>query len=195
MQNESLPAVRGYASTPQGDGEQIPAVRRPIPEVLTIATVLAPWGLSGELKVRIETDFPDRFARLSRVLLGIEREPFEVEGFRQQQGHGRLKLKGCDDRNAAERLRDMEVQIPLDEAVPLPAGQYYIYQLQGLAVCTEEGEPLGTIEEVLFTGSNAVYVTQGPRGQVLIPVLKDVVLKTDLEAGRVIVRLPPGLLD
>jgi 16S rRNA processing protein RimM len=195
MQNESVPDVRGCASTPQGGGEQIPAVRRPIPEVLTIATVLAPWGLRGELKVRIETDFPDRFSRLSHVLLGAEREPFEVEAFRQQQGHGLLKLKGCDDRNAAERLRDSEVQIPLSEAMPLPAGQYYSYQVEGLAVCTEEGEPLGTIEEVLFTGGNAVYVTQGPRGEVLIPVLRDVVLKTDLEGGQVVVRLPAGLLD
>jgi len=195
MQNESLPDVRGCASAPQGGGEQSPAVRRYVPEVLTIATVLAPWGLRGELKVRIETDFPDRFARLSHVLLGAEREPFEVEGFRQQQGYGLLKLKGCNDRDAAERLRDMEVQIPLSEAVPLPAGQYYAYQVQGLAVCTEEGEPLGTIEEVLFTGGNAVYVTQGPLGEVLIPVLKDVVLKTDLEAGQVTVRLPAGLLD
>jgi len=195
MQSESLPDARNCASTPQGDKEHIPAVRRPICEFLTIATVLAPWGLRGELKVRIETDFPDRFARLSRVLLGAEQEPFEVEGFRPHQAHGLLKLRGCDDRSAAERLRDMAVQIPVDEAVPLPPGDYYAFQVEGLAVLTTEGEPLGIIEEVLFTGSNAVYVTHGPRGEVLIPVLKDVVLKTDLEAGQVIVRLPPGLLD
>lgn len=171
------------------------AVRRRIPEYLTIATVLAPRGIRGELKVRIETDFPERFALLTRVYLGPEHRPFDFEGFRQYKGHGLLKLKGCDDRTAAEGLRGMEVQIPLQEAMPLGPGEYYEYQIEGLAVWTEDGEHLGVVEEVLFTGSNAVYVTHGPRGEVLIPALKDVVLEVDLEAGRMVVRLPPGLLD
>ena len=95
----------------------------------------------------------------------------------------------------AERLRAWEVQIPTEEAMPLPPGQYYTYQIEGLAVYTEDGEHLGTVEEVLFTGGNAVHVTRGPRGEVLIPALKDVVLEVNVEAGRMVVRLPPGLLD
>ena len=171
------------------------AVRRPVPEYLTIAVVLAPWGKEGEVKARIETDFPHRFTLLKRVYLGPELLPFELEGFRQHKGHVLLKLKGCDDRSAAAKLRGMAVQIPLAEAMPLGPDEYYVYQIEGLAVWTESGEPLGIIEEVLFTGSNEVYVTHGPRGEVLIPALKDVVLEVDLEAGRMIVRLPPGLLD
>jgi 16S rRNA processing protein RimM len=89
----------------------------------------------------------------------------------------------------------MDVQIPLQEAMPLGPGEYYEHQILGLAVWTEDGDPLGAIEEVLLTGSNAVYVTHGPRGEVLIPALEDVVREVDLEAGRMIVRLPPGLLD
>jgi len=189
------PDVRKRRSAWQQADEQGSAVRRRVPEYLTIATVLAPRGLRGELKVRIETDFPERFARLTRVYLGPEHLPFDFEGFRQYRGHGLLKLKGCDDRTAAEELRGMDVQIPLEEAVPLGSGEYYVHQIEGLAVYTEDGAPLGVIEEVLFTGSNAVYVTHGPRGEVLIPALKDVVLEVDLEAGRMIVRLPPGLLD
>ncbi len=194
MHSQSSPDARDCRAVSQQDGRQDSAVRRRVPEYLTIATVLAPWGLKGELKVRIETDFPERFARLTRIYLGPEHEPFEFEGYRQHSGHGLLKLKGCDTRNAVEGLRGMEVQIPLDEAIPLPPGQYYVYQIEGLTVCTEAGEPLGTVKEVLFTGSNAVYLTHGPRGEVLIPALKDVVLEVDLEAGRIIVRLPPGLL-
>lgn len=195
MQNEHSPDVRYRRSTSPRGGGRDSAVRRRIPEHLTIATVLAPFGIRGELKVRIETDFPERFAHLTHVYLGPDREPFEFEGFRLHQSFGLLKLKGCDSRTEAERLRNWEVQIPTEEAVPLPPGQYYTYQIEGLAVYTEDGEHLGIVEEILFTGSNAVYVTRGPRDEVLIPALKDVLLEVNEEAGRMVVRLPPGLLD
>jgi len=148
------------------------------------------------VKVRIETDFPDRFAQLTCVYLGSEHRPYGLECFRQhRRDHGLLKLQNCDDRDAAERLRGMAVQVPLAEAMPLEEGEYYVYQIEGLTVLTEEGDCLGTIRDVLFTGSNQVYVTRGPRGEVLIPALKTVVLDVDLDGGRMIVRLPPGLLD
>lgn len=178
----------------QGGGEDS-AFRHRVPEYLTIATVLAPWGIRGELKVRIETDFPERFSRLTHVILGAQHATHELEGFRLHGGMGLLKLKGCDDRDVAEAFRGLEVQVPIAEAVPLPTGQYYEYQIQGLRVRTEDGDLLGVVQEVLYTGSNAVLVTEGPRGEVLIPMLKDVVSEVDLEAGRIIVRLPPGLLD
>jgi 16S rRNA processing protein RimM len=89
----------------------------------------------------------------------------------------------------------MAVQVPVEEAMPLGPGEYYEHEILGLAVCTEDGEPLGVVDEVLYTGSNAVYVTRGPLGEVLIPVLNDVVLEVDLEAERLVVRLPPGLLE
>jgi 16S rRNA processing protein RimM len=195
MHSEQSPDVRDAPSNSQTDGGRRSAVRRLIPQYLTIATVLAPFGLRGELKVRIETDFPERFARLTQVYLGPNHEPFTFEAFRLHKGFGLLKLKGCDSRDEADGLRGWEVQIPLEEAVPLPPGQYYTYQIEGLAVYTEEEEYLGAVEEVLSTGSNAVHVVQGPLGEVLIPALADVIVNIDLEAGRMIVRLPPGLLD
>ncbi len=195
MHSEQSPDVRDAPSISQTDGGRRSDVRRCIPQYLTIATVLAPFGLRGELKVRIETDFPERFAALSQVYLGPDHEPFAFQAFRPHKGFGLLKLKGCDSRDEAERLRGWEVQILGEEAMPLPAGQYYIYQIEGLAVYTQDDEYLGAVEEVLSTGSNAVHVVQGPLGEVLIPALPDVILKVDLEAGRMIVRLPPGLLD
>jgi len=178
----------------QGGGEDS-ALRHRVPEYLTIATVLAPWGVRGELKVRLETDFPERFSGLSRVILGEQHAIHELEGFRLHKSMGLLKLRGCDDRDKAEVFRGLEVQVPIAEAVPLPTGEYYEYQIQGLRVRTEDGEALGVVQEVLHTGSNAVLVTEGSRGEVLIPMLPHVVLEVDLEAGRMIVRLPPGLLD
>ena len=162
---------------------------------MTIATVLRPHGVRGELKVRLETDFPERFSLLSRVYLGPEFLPFELQSFRNLPDYGLLKLEGLDDRTAADALRGMDVQIPIAEAIPLGAGEYYEYQVVGLEVYSADGERLGTVEEVLLTGSNPVYVIAGPDGEILIPGLPDVVLDVDLEGGRMVVSLPPGLLD
>jgi 16S rRNA processing protein RimM len=162
---------------------------------MSIATVLRPHGVRGELKVRLETDFPERFALLDRVYLGPEYLPFELQSFRNSPKYGLLKLKGLDNRTAAEALRGMDVQIPIAEAMPLGPNEYYEHEIVGLEVWTDEGHKLGVIEEVLLTGSNAVYVTIGADGEVLVPSLPDVVLEVDLQEGRMTVRLPPGLLD
>jgi len=162
---------------------------------MSVARVLRPHGVRGELKVRLETDFPERFALLKRVYLGPDYLPFELESFRNLPGYGLLKLKGLDDRTSAQALSGMDVQIPISEAMPLPAGEYYEHEIVGLAVWSEDGQQLGVIEEVLFTGSNAVFICVGAGGEVLVPNLPEVVIKVDLEGGRMTVRLPAGLVD
>ena len=171
------------------------AVRRVVPEYLTIGTILGAWGLNGEMKVRIETDFPSRFQGLGHVYLGREHTLYEVEGFRPYRGMGLLKLKGIDAPESIGELRLAEVQIPASAAVLLPKGQFYVHQIEGLEVRTESGELLGTVAEVLLTGANAVLVVRGPRGEVLIPKIEGVVQRIDLDAGCITVRLLPGLLD
>ena len=80
------------------------------------------------------------------------------------------------------------------EAVPqLPEGEYFHFQLLGIKVLTEEGEELGRISDILETGSNDVYVVNGPTGEVLVPALADVIVKVDLDQGIMEVNLPDGL--
>jgi 16S rRNA processing protein RimM len=105
-----------------------------------------------------------------------------------------LKLAGCDDRNAAEDLRGLLVQVPIHEAAPLEEGEYYHHQIIGLTVETETGETLGRVAEVLETGANDVYVVRGPAGEVLLPAVEDVILAVAPEDGRLVVRLLPGIL-
>ncbi|MFQ5886205.1 MAG: ribosome maturation factor RimM [Anaerolineae bacterium] len=177
-----------HFSRPRRSGEH-PARR--VPRYLVVGKVVAPWGTRGELKVAILTDFPDRFRDLKRVYLGDE--PWTLEGHRR---HGRwviLKLEGCADRNSAEKLRGELVQIPLEEAIPLSEDEYYIYQIVGLEVWTSEGEHLGRVSEVLFTGANEVYVVEGERGEILVPAIEDVVKEVDLEGGRLIVEPLEGM--
>ncbi|HID64903.1 MAG TPA: 16S rRNA processing protein RimM, partial [Anaerolineae bacterium] len=136
------------------------------PRYLVVGKIVAPWGVKGELKVAIETDFPERFKQLKRVYVGEKATSFVLEWSRLHKGHALLKLKGCDDRDAAEKLRGQLVQIPIEEAMPLGEDEYYVYQIVGLDVWTTEGEHLGRVSEVLFTGANDVYVVQREKGEI-----------------------------
>ncbi|MGA9348734.1 MAG: ribosome maturation factor RimM [Anaerolineae bacterium] len=164
------------------------------PRYLVIGRVARPWGTQGELKVEIMTDFPDRFALLRKVYLGPEAVPFALEGFRLHKGSALLKLEGCHDRAAVERLRGQLVQIPIEEAMPLDQDEYYEYQIVGLTVWTKEGEYLGTVDEVISTGSNDVYIVRGKGREILIPAIEDVVLEVNLAKRRLIVELMEGLI-
>ena len=164
------------------------------PDYLIIGKVLSAWGLKGEVKIEIITDFPDRFALLDQVLLGDEHTPFKLEGFRKHAQFGLLKLSGLDNPEAARKLAGMLIYVPIAEAVPLGPDEFYEHQIIGLDVWTTDGQHLGRVSEVLFTGSNEVYVVQDKGKEVLIPAIKDVVPEIDLERGRMIVRLIDGLL-
>jgi 16S rRNA processing protein RimM len=154
----------------------------------------------GELRIGIITDHPERLVQHAHFYLAHPDSPeeaqrYSVEEIRQHKEIALLKLEGCDDRNEAEALRDLLVQIPLEEAVPLEEGEYYHFQLVGVRVETEDGEWLGQVAEVLETGANDVYLVRGPRGEILLPAIADVVLELDLEAGQMVVRLLPGILE
>jgi 16S rRNA processing protein RimM len=168
----------------------------PEPRYLVVGRVLGGRGLGGEIKIEIMTDFPDRFNSLQRVYLGEEARPYTVEKVRLRHDNRRvfLKLEECSDRNAAEKLRGQLVRVPMEEAMPLGEDEYYVYQILGLTACTTDGERLGVVREVLFTGSNEVYVVQGGGQEILIPALEDVVLEVDLEKKQLVVELPEGLI-
>jgi len=140
------------------------------------------------------TDFPDRFALLRKVYLGPKAMPFALEGFRLHKGSALLKLEGCHDRAAVEKLRGQLVQIPIEEAMPLEEDEYYEHQIVGLAVWTAGGEYLGTVDEIIFTGSNDVYVVRGEGREILIPAIENVVLEINLVKRRLIVEMMEGLI-
>jgi 16S rRNA processing protein RimM len=130
---------------------------------------------------------------LETVYLGEELVPAVVEGRQLHARRAVLKLEGVDQRAEAEKLRGLLIQVPVDEAVPLDQGEYYLYQIVGLEVWTKEGEYLGRVAEVLETGSNDVYVVREGGREILIPALSDVVLEVDLEENRMEVHLMEGL--
>jgi len=163
------------------------------PSHMVVARILAPRGIRGEVKATILTDFPNRFSLLKTVYLGEELEPIQLESCRLYNRYVLLKFRGLDRREAVERLRGKLIQIRDDKAIPLEEGTYYVHQIIGLEVWTEKNEYLGIIDDVLFTGSNEVYIVKNKEDEILIPAIAQVIQEVDLEAGRLSVHLLEGL--
>ncbi len=171
----------------------------PEPRYLVIGRVLRPHGVRGELRVEVLTGFPEQVGRHKQLYFARSGSPDEAEGhpveYVRQHGHVLLlKLRGFDDRDAADGMRGLLVEVPREDAVPLADGELYQYQVVGLRVETDDGKWLGQLIEVIETGANDVYVVVGPFGEVLIPAIAEVVLEVDLAQRRMRVHLLPGLL-
>jgi 16S rRNA processing protein RimM len=162
---------------------------------VAIGRIGGPWGIRGDVKVTLHTDFPERFQELEVVYLGPEARPLRLVSWRRHKNYVLLHLEGFDDPTASEELRGLWVQVPQSEVVPLSEDERYVYELLELQVRTTQGTYLGHVTEVLFTAANEVLVVQGEGGEILIPYIKDVVVQEDLEAGEIIVEPVPGLLD
>lgn len=162
---------------------------------IAIGRVAGPWGVRGEVKVNLHTDFPERFKTTPIVYLGPEARPVRVLSSRRHKGQVLLRLEGYSTPESTEELRDLWVQVPHSELTVLPEDEHYVFEMIGLAVRTTDGRRLGAITEVLLTSANEVLVVRGESGEVLIPYLKSVVVAEDLAAGEIIVEPVPGLLD
>jgi len=163
------------------------------PESLIVGRILAPWGIRGEVKVEVLTDFPERFAPQKVVYLNAR--PLEIESCRPHKQHLVVKLATIDSVEDTEKLRGQDLTIPSSELSRLPEGQYYTFQLIGLKVLTTDGEHLGQIADIMTTASNDVYIVKGKRGEILIPAIEDVVKSIDLEEGKMVIEAIEGLLD
>jgi len=162
-------------------------------DFITIGRILAPWGIEGKLKVKVITDFPQRFAPSSTVY--INRQPMTIDSSEKHKGEVIIKLNAVDSIEVARQLRGQPIEIHPSQAYSLPEGQYYHFQLIGLEVWTTQGELLGNITEILTAESNDNYVVKGDKGEILIPAIEDVVKSIDLNKGRIVIEAIPGLLS
>jgi len=161
-------------------------------EFIVVGQILAPWGVKGKLKVKVVTDFPQRFAPSSKIY--INRQPVTIDNVEWHRDKIIIKLNQIDTIEAAQRLRGQPVEIHHSQIYPLPEGQYYHFQLIGLEVWTTKGELLGNITEILTAESNDNYVVSGAKGEILIPAIEDVVKSIDLDSGRITIEPIEGLL-
>lgn len=167
------------------------------------ADIAGAHGVSGSLRLRLIAGTADHSARslragqivrAFRASDGFQRD-LTLAGLRKQpqpKGAWIAHFKEVKDRNEAESLHGCSLLIRETERAALPDGEYYVDQLLGLPVLTDTGKPLGLLTDVLNTPANDVYVTDSGT---LIPVASDFIVKVDLEAGQIVVRDVPGLLD
>ena len=163
-----------------------------------VGVISSTHGIRGEVKVFPTTDDPGRFRDLKQVTLVAKRErrTLEMEKVRFFKQFVIVKFKGIDNINDIEPYRGAELWIDREQAVPLEEGEYFIADLVGLAVMTDEGERLGSLKEVIRTGANDVYEVLMENGKtVLLPVIPECVLDVDMEKGEVLVHVMDGLLD
>ncbi len=162
---------------------------------IAIGRIVGIHGVRGEVKVDVYTDFPERFEPGSDIVLEGETQLYRILSTRPHKGMLLVQLEGFTSRTHVERLKGKHLVIPRDLAKVLDEDEYYVDELQGLQVCTDEGIDLGVLDEVLWTGANEVYVVHGEYGEVLLPAIAEVIQKVDLQGGYLIVRLLPGLVQ
>lgn len=165
---------------------------------LLIGEITGVFGLKGEVKVRPETDFPERFARTPVAYLGAEHIPLAVTAARVAPG-GQviLHLAGVSDATAAAKLRGKQIFVPASEATVLPPDQYYVHDLIGLRAVRPDGTALGTLADVYTGPGNDLYVIReaGTGREVLVPAVKEMILQVDLAASMIVIAPVPGLFD
>ena len=163
-------------------------------EKIKIGKVVNVVGLKGELKIYCYTDKKERFEELDRLYLG--QASYEVKNVRYQGNVVILKVKGIEDRDAAEAQRDQDVFIEESDLEELPEGTYYVRDLLGIEVTDEEGTLLGTLSDVVQNSAQDLYEVKLEGGKkILIPAVKEFVLSIDMEERKMKVTLLEGLLD
>jgi 16S rRNA processing protein RimM len=166
--------------------------------LVAVGNIATAHGIRGEISVAPLTDFPERLAAGSLVLLETplgELSERRILGVRGHQDRLLILLEGVPDRTAAEALRGGRLCVRDSDLPSLPAGQVWIHELAGMAVLTEQGEEVGTVHEVLETGGERLVLdVRGPRGEVLVPYAEAIVRAVDRETRRITIRPIAGLL-
>jgi 16S rRNA processing protein RimM len=163
---------------------------------LQIGVISRPHGILGEVKVHTSPEYLDALSGVTNVYLDDATQATRVHSHRIHQQSLLLRLNGINTRNDAEKMRGVRVSIKTRELPPLEEGQFYAHDLEELRVLDESGAELGTVQEVLATGSNDVYVVKQADGsELLLPAIESVIRAIDLQARTMVVCVPPGLRD
>jgi len=153
-------------------------------------------GVHGEFKVFPTTDDVKRFKQLKKVIMDTGKTSFvaEIENVKFFKQFAILKIKGYDTLNDIESLKGCTLWVNREDAVKLSKDEYFVADLEGLSVVTDEGKTLGTLSEVLSTGANDVYIVKNEEGrEYYLPAIKECIIKVDMKAEVVTVHMMPGL--
>jgi len=167
---------------------------------IAVGKIKSSHGIKGEVKIACLTDFPSRFK--AGLVLYLEPSLPQVKSlvleYAKTSGNVMiLKFENVDSREQADELKGRTLEVLLDDIECLPEGNYWQFQIIGLDVFTVSGVCLGKVIEILKTGANDVYTVKSQQSgkEVLIPAIKDVIKKVDLEKGVLVIEPLPGLIE
>lgn len=164
---------------------------------LQVGVISSTHGVRGEVKVFPTTDDVTRFRQLKKVYLDTGREmlPLEIQNVKFFKQFAILKFKGIDNINDIEKYRGKSLMIDREDAVDLDEDEYFIADMIGMKVCTEDGSEFGTLKDVMETGANDVYIIDSlEHGEVLIPAIRECILDLDMDEERMTIHLMEGLV-
>lgn len=163
-----------------------------------IGKIAGTHGLKGTFRIFPTTEDPSRFELLKELIVENKGkiETFQIEKVAYHKKFVLVTVKEITDINVAELYKGATIRVPLEKALPLKADEYYTRDLYGMVVVSDVGEELGVLDDVLETGANDVYVVkkEGEK-DLLIPAIKQCILKVDIAEGKMLVHLLEGLRE
>lgn len=162
-----------------------------------IGQIVNTFGIKGMVKVNPFTDDISQFEEMETILVDKKGslQEMQIEEVKYSKNQVLLKLKGIETVNDAEKYRNCYLKLPREKARKLPKNTYFIADLIGLEVYTEEGKLLGKVDDIYNTGASDIYVIKDTLGkQILLPAIKEVIKQIDLEQEKIVVHLLDGLV-
>ena len=154
-------------------------------ERIKIGKIVNTFGIKGELKVYPYVDYIDELSKIY-----IDNKEYTLSKSRNQKNVVIIKIKGLDDINLVEDFKNKEIEIDRVDLPKLKEGEYYLEDLIGLDVYTDEGKLLGKLDDIFNTGANDIYQVNN----ILLPAIPDVIKKIDIENQKIIVHIIKGLI-
>ena len=163
---------------------------------LEIGQIVNTFGIKGMVKIKSFSDDIKRFDKLKSIYIGNSKnkEEYQIEEIKYHKNMVLMKLQGIQTPEEADKLRQSYLFVDRQKEEPLEEGVYYIVDLLGLEVYTDNEQFLGRVDDIFNSGSNDVYVIKDELGkQILLPGIPEVLKDVDLEKGRITVHLIKGL--
>ncbi len=161
------------------------------PVFLAVGKLQRTHGVKGEIIMEVLTDFPDKITPGMNLFIGSRHKEYQVASVRPSAEKMLISFSGLTDCDQVSILRNQLVYIKTADANQLPEGEFYHHEIVGMQVVDENGQPIGSIQEILVTGANDVYVVFDEDGkEILLPAIRSVVLSINKQSKRMVVRLP-----
>ncbi|MDR2899569.1 MAG: ribosome maturation factor RimM [Clostridiales bacterium] len=163
-----------------------------------VGRIVNTQGINGEMRVISMSDDPKRFDNLKSVIVSANGKDteYKLKGVRYHKQFVLIKLEGVNSINDALSLKNALLKVPDSMGQKLNENEYYIRDIYDCGVYTQNGEKLGIVTDILFTGANDVYVVKSENEKdILIPAIKSCIINVDIDNKKITVNLPEGLID